>query len=384
MNLEELARLAGVSRSTVSRVINGDRWVSAAARAKVEEAIRLHDYHPNAAARGLASRRTRILGLLIPTQLSAIFADPFFAALIQGAVEACNASDHNLMLLMDPSGEPPVAQRLYRRVIQGRHLDGMVIAGGVVEDPIIGQLQADGFPFVLVGRHPQREVSFVDVDNRAAAQQAVAHLIAHGYRRIGTITGVPNMIAAIDRQAGYVCALQEAGMPLVPDLTVGGEFTRRGGYRAMQALLARPDGAPDAVFVASDTMASAALQALRDANLRAPEDVAVLGFDGLDASTVSQPVLSTMAQPIGDLGREAVRMLLELVERPDVGPMQRFLPTELLRRRSCGCESAADIPSPEEPSPPDPPPRGYPALCAGRGGTHAELGVESNGGAGGS
>ena len=337
MNLEEVARLAGVSRSTVSRVINGERWVSERSRARVEEAIRLLNFHPNSAARSLASRRTRIIGILIPAHVSDIFDEPFFAQLIQGAVEACNASDHDLMLLMDPSADPLIAQRLYRRIIQGRHLDGIVIAASVVEDPIIAQLEADHFPFVLVGRHPQRQVSFVDVDNRLAAQQVVAHLLDHGYRTIAMIAGVPNMIASIDRQVGYVDALGDAGIPFVPDLVVHGEFTRRGGYRAMQELLARPAGAPRAVFVASDTMASGALQALRDDGCRVPDDVAVFGFDGSERTTISQPILSTVVQPIAEMGGEAVRVLLDLIEAPERDPVQRFLPTQILLRNSCGC-----------------------------------------------
>lgn len=344
MNLEELARLAGVSRSTVSRVINGERWVSEAARQRVEEAIRQTNYHPNSSARGLASRRTRIIGVLIPTQLSDIFSEPFFAQLIQGAVETCNARDHDLMLLMDPSADPLIGERLYRRVIQGRHVDGIVIAASVVEDPIIGQLEADQFPFVLVGRHPERQISFVDADNRAAARLAVEHLLDHGYRTIGMIAGTPNMIASIDRQAGYVSALAEAGIEADPDLLVHGDFMRRGGYRAMQELLARPGGVPRAVFVASDTMASGALQALRDAGCRVPEDVAVMGFDGLEQTTVSLPILSTVVQPTAEMGREAARVLLDLIEAPEHAPVQRFLPTELLLRRSCGCGDAAALP----------------------------------------
>lgn len=342
MNLEELAQLAGVSRSTVSRVINGDRWVSDAARARVEEVIRQHDFHPNSSARGLASRKTRIIGLLIPNQTSTIFGDPFFAHLIQGVAEACNEADHNLMLLMNTSADPTAGNRLYRRAIQGRHLDGIIIASNLVDDPIVAQLQADAFPFVLVGRHPHREVNFVDVDNRSAARDAVAHLLDHGYRRVAVITGPANMIGAIDRYAGYVTALSEAGIMPEPDLAVHTDFTRRGGYRAMQSLLDRASGPPDAVFATSDTMASGALQALRDAGRRVPEDVAVIGFDGLDESTVSQPILSTVYQPIAELGREAVRILLNLVDQPAEEPVQRYLPTKLVLRRSCGCEAAAE------------------------------------------
>jgi LacI family transcriptional regulator len=341
MNLEEVARLAGVSRSTVSRVVNGDRRVSDDARARVQQIIDAHNYHPNAAARSLASRRTRIIGLLIPHAVGEIFRDPFFPILVQGAVEACNAADHHLTMLME-TAEHGSADRIYQRVIRGRHVDGLVIASSVVEDPIVARLQGDSFPFVLVGRHPRHEVSYVDVDNRSAAREAVAHLLGHGYQRIAMIAGPRNMIASIDRYAGYVTALQEDGRLPDPDLTVYSDFTRRGGYRAMNGLLANPSGTPDAVFVASDAMASGALQALRDAGLRVPDDIGVMGFDGLEETLISRSVLSTVVQPTIDEGREAVRILLELLDHPERAPIQRLLPTQLALRRSCGCAREAE------------------------------------------
>jgi LacI family transcriptional regulator len=148
------------------------------------------------------------------------------------------------------------------------------------------------------------------------------------------------MIAAIDRYAGYVTALQEAGRLPEPAFTAYSDFTRRGGYRAMQELLSGPNGIPDAVFVASDAMASGALQALRDAGMRIPDDVAVMGFDGLEEMLVSRSILSTVVQPTIDEGREAVRTLLELIEDPSRGPIQRYLPTRLALRHTCGCKFA--------------------------------------------
>ncbi len=334
MNLEGVARLAGVSRSTVSRVLNGDRRVSDEARARVEAVVREQGYQPNAAARSLASRRTRILGLLIPQAVGAIFGDPFFPRLIEGVAEACNGADHDLSLLLDTSGDHSAVDRLYRRVIRGRHLDGVIVAASVVDDPVVDRLQADGFPFVLVGRHPRREMSFVDIDNRQAAQAAVAHLLDHGRRRVAIVSGPANMIAAIDRYAGYVTAHQEAGLLPDPRLAAHADFTRQGGHRAMRELVA---GGPDAVFVASDTMAFGAIRALREAERRVPGDVAVMGFDGLVEDEIAQLELSTVEQPVVDLGRAAVGTLLELMAAPERAPLQRFLPTALAVRGSCGC-----------------------------------------------
>jgi DNA-binding LacI/PurR family transcriptional regulator len=263
--------------------------------------------------------------------------------LIQGVAEACNEADHNLTMLMGVDDDRLASHRVYERVIRGRHVDGVVIAASVVEDPIVTRLQEDGFPFILVGRHPRHEVSYVDVDNRGGARDGVAHLIQHGRRRIAMITGPSNMIAAIDRYVGYVTALQEAGRLPEPGFTVHSDFTRRGGYRAMQELLASPSGIPDAVFVASDAMASGALQALRDGGLRVPDDVAVMGFDGFEETLVSQPILSTVAQPAVDEGRWAVRTLLELIENPARGPIQRCLTARLQLRRSCGCHAESAL-----------------------------------------
>lgn len=340
MNLEEIARLAGVSRSTVSRVVNGDRRVSDGVRARVQEVIQTHNYHPNAAARSLASRRMRIIGLLVTKAVGDLFVDPFYPILIQGTAKACNAVDHNLTLLIDSSDDGSAVGQVYQRVLRGRHVDGVIIACHVVDDPIIDRLRADRFPFVLVGRHAGDDINYIDVDNRAAAREAVAHLLSHGYRRIAAVCGPNNLIASIDRYAGYVNAMQEAGIPPDPTLAIFSDFTRQGGYWAAKDLISRPEGPPEAIFAASDTMAAGILRALTDAGLRVPADIAVMGFDNLAESAITHPPLSTVEQPIIEYGREAVRVLLERIEDQDQAPEQIFLPTRLVLRRSCGCDMA--------------------------------------------
>jgi LacI family transcriptional regulator len=341
VTLEEIARLAGVSRSTVSRVVNGDRRVSDAARARVQDVIRDYNYHPNAAARGLASRRMRVLGLLVSKSVGGLFTDPFYPILIQGTADACNAVDHTLTMLLDTSDDGSAVEQLYQRVIRGRHVDGIVLACHAVDDPLVPRLQADCIPFVLVGRHPGADVSFVDVDSRSAAREAVVHLITHGRRRIAMLGGPPHLIATIDRHAGYVTALQEAAIPLEPSRVRFAEFTQRGGYRAMQEILSEWDEIPDAVFAASDALAFGALAAIQEAGLRIPDDIATIGFDGLAEGADSLPPLSTVTQPVAELGREAVRMLLSRIDNPAQPPAQRFLPTALTLRRSCGCAPVA-------------------------------------------
>jgi LacI family transcriptional regulator len=343
MNLEEVARLAGVSRSTVSRVVNDDPRVSVKVRAHVQEIIREHQYHPNAAARSLASSRTRIVGLLIPQPVGAIFHDHFFAILMQTLIDACNDHEHNLMLLMDNAGDEAASERLYRRVIRGRHLDGLIIAASFIHDPIVAMLERLEFPVVHIGRHPEYDVCHVDVDNRGAARQAVHHLIMHGYERIGFIGGTPNLIAANDRRKGFLDAHEEAGLAPDPSLEMVGDFSEHVAYDAMLRLIDHPKGPPEAVFCASDPMALAAMRATRDRNLRVPADIAFFGFDGFDRDRVDLPTLSTVAQPVQELGRSAIELLLRQIEHPGSMPKQRILQTELAIKQSCGCAAPAAL-----------------------------------------
>ena len=341
MNLEEIARIAGVSRSTVSRVANGDKRVSDDARARVNSIIREHGYQPHAAARSLASRRTRMIGLRIPGELAFIFGDPYFPEMAQGVVDACNQADYGLMLMMEPENDPVSAERIYQRVIRGRHIDGVILATSVIGDAFAGRVAADGVPAVMIGRHPT--LATIDIDNQAAAREAVDHLIAHGYRRIAHISGPANIAASVERLAGYEQALSEAGKLIDPTLIVPGDFTDVSGYQAMRLLLERAEGRPDAVFVGSDTMAVGALRAINEAGLSVPDDVAVMGFDGLTAHSRIYPFLSTQAQPVPALGRTAVEMLLQRIADPDGPAENRYLQTTLTPRGSCGCGSPGPI-----------------------------------------
>lgn len=339
MNLETIARLAGVSRSTVSRVVNDDPRVSDAVRARVEAIIRDHHFQPNAAARSLASRRTRILGLRIPDAAETFVGYPYFAQLTQGVSDACNEIEHDLLLMMENDNQPETVEKLYRRVIRGRHVDGVVVGSSHVADPLVERLHAERFPMIVVGHYPAiPEVSFVDVDNRAGVREAVRHLLEHGCRRIATISGQGHIRHAIDRTAGYQEALSEAGIAVDPNLIHEGVFTEAGGFRAMKAVLeaAGPDR-PDAVFVASDAMAVGARFALDEVGLRIPDDIKVIGFDGLDKYEINWPSLSTVRQPVAEQGAQAVKALQTRIERPNDPPIQTWLPTTLIRRGSCGC-----------------------------------------------
>lgn len=331
MNLEQIAKLSGVSRSTVSRVVNNDPNVNAVTREKVMQVVRRVNYVPNAAARGLAAGRTHVIGLVIPMGVSTLFTDPYFPLLIQGASSACNAHDYSVMLWL---AEPEYERRQIRQIMYSGLIDGVIIASMLTNDSLVQALIDGSLPFMLVGRHPtDSRVNYVDADNVNGARDAIRHLLRMGRTRIGLINGPMNMIAGTDRLAGYTQALRERGQLVQPELITDGGFSEAGGYLAMQQLLPRQ---PDAVFAASDAMAIGALRVLHEAGLRVPEDVALIGFDDMPFAARSDPPLTTIRQPTYRMGGLAVETLLDLIEHPDSPPHHIVLPTELVVRASCG------------------------------------------------
>lgn len=333
MNLEQIAKLVGVSRSTVSRVINNDPNVSRATYQKVMEVVNRLNYQPNAAARGLAAGRTRVLGLVIPAGVAALFTDPYFPLLIQGVSSACNAHDHSVMLWL---ADPEYERRTIRQIMHSGLIDGVIVSSMLLDDPVVQALGEGDLPFLLVGRHPtDSRVSYVDVDNQNGAREAVMHLLRLGRRRVATISGPQTTIVGIDRREGYVAALRARGMNVDRSLMVESDFSEDGGYVAMQQLLPH---SPDAVFVASDSLAVGALRAIHDDGRRVPEDIAVVGFDDMPFSVRTDPPLTTVRQPIYRTGAVAAETLIDLTTHPGSPPHRISLPTELVIRSSCGSE----------------------------------------------
>ncbi len=333
--LEEIARLASVSRSTVSRVVNDDPNVNAATRERVLAVVRELNFHPNVAARSLAAGRTRILGLVIPMGVNVLFADPYFPLFIQGVSAASNAHDHSVMLWI---GEPEYERRTIRQILYNGLIEGVIVASHLLDDPVVEALTKSDLPFVLNGRHPNADnLSYVDVDNRNSAREMVEYLFRQGYERVATITGPKKMIAGLDRLEGYLAALRGRGITYDPELIVESDFTEAGGEAAAKRLLAFK---PDAIFAASDSMAVGALRALRDANVRVPEDVAVAGFDDMPFAARTDPPLTTVRQPVQQSGYAAAETLIDLIERPDSRPHRIILPSELVIRESCGSRLA--------------------------------------------
>ena len=338
--LEQVAALAGVSRATVSRVVNGSPKVSPVVRAQVERAVAKLGYVPNRAARSLVTRRADSVALVVSEPHARFFSEPFFAGMVRGVSAVLTETGVQLLLLIAQdvpgSPDPPGRGRLERYVVGG-HVDGVLLASLHGDDPLPGTLERAGVPAVLVGRPAggvgATPASYVDADNRGGARAAVEHLIRRGRRRIATITGSLDMGVGLDRLAGYRDGLATAGLAGAGELVEPGDFTEEGGAAAMARLLARPGDPVDAVFAASDLMAAGALRALRAAGRRVPEDVAVVGFEDSAVARYAQPPLTTVRQPIEEMGRQATRLLLAQIAG-EAGGMHLILDTDLVVRSS--------------------------------------------------
>ena len=333
LTLEDIAKRAGVSRSTVSRVINNHPSISDSAKERVLEVINVTGYQPNAAARTLASQRSYIIGLVLPHSASALFADPYYPYLLKGITRACNALDFTLAFFLASSREDE--EQIFSRIPNRGLLDGVLVQSGHHGHlEIVDRLIETQIPQVVVGRpfFPET-VSFVDVDNVAGGKVAVEHLIRLGYRRIGMITGPLQSTAGIDRQNGYLQALEEHNLPFDPALVVEGDFTDPGGYQAMQRLIPQK---PEAVFAASDVMAIGAIRAMKEQDLCVPEDIALVGFDDIPLTTLTNFQLTTVHQPVVELGVRAVELLIDLIRNGTEPHRHEILMPELVVRSSCG------------------------------------------------
>lgn len=348
--LEAVAARAGVSRATVSRVVNGAEGVREPLAERVRRAVEELGYVPNQAARSLVTKRHDAVAVVIAEPETRVFADPFFGLQLRGISKELTAHDAQLVLLLTEGRDDHARVGRY---LAGGHVDGALVFSLHLEDPLPGLIQRAGVPTVFGGRPGWSDnplfpaagadraaatstAVYVDSDNRGGAREAVRHLTGLGRTRIGHITGPLDQTSAVDRLDGFRDVMAGAD----PGLIVESDFTPAGGERAMRALLDRcPD--LDAVFAANDLTASGALRVLREHGLRVPEDVAVVGFDNmLPVAEQTDPPLTTVRQDIEEMGRLMTRLLLRGLDRHAPGegavdaPRSVVLPTTLVRRAS--------------------------------------------------
>jgi len=337
LTLEAIGKLAGVSRSTVSRVLNDHPDVRPEVRMRVEAVIEKTGYLPNQAARALVSNRTGLIGLVVPTEVNELFGDPYYSELVHGIQEGCTETG-SVFSIFPFYGRRGQVILLPTLTAQG-FLDGVIATAGPHSDQLIATLRDRGKNVVAVG-HPAdlRDLRRVDVDSRAGSAAATAHLCGLGRRRVGLVAPTSKYLFGVDRLDGYRDAIVAAGREPDDRLVRLDEPNAEGGYRATLAIL--PEH-PDALYVATDPMAEGALRALRENGLSVPHDVAVVGFDGLPNGRPTDPPLTTVVQPVVEVGRTAVHLLGGGYEGPDVV----ILPTELRIGDSCGAGATTSHPS---------------------------------------
>jgi DNA-binding LacI/PurR family transcriptional regulator len=322
--LDQVAARAGVGRGTVSRVVNGSAQVSPEARRAVETAIAELNYEPNRAARALVTQRTDSIALVVFESGERFFAEPFFGRIVPSISSVLVDRDLQMVLMIAQS---PLERQRLEGYLTRQHVDGALLLSLHGDDPLPATLERRGVPIVRVGR-PTSAAShcFVDADNRGGAREAVSYLHRQGRRRIATITGPLDMAAGIARLDGY---RDVAGAGVVEV----GDFSEESGAAAMHRLLAsHPE--VDAIFAASDMMAAGALRVMRERGLRAPRDIAVVGFDDSVIARHTDPPLTTVHQPLEQMAREMVRLLLTKIDGDHPGDCAVVLGTRLVVRDS--------------------------------------------------
>ena len=325
--LLDVARLAGVSPMTVSRVVNGSGAVSPRTRARVQRALAETGYMPNTLARSLRARRTDTIALLLPDMTN-----PFFTTLAHGVETA--AREAGISLLLANSDERAEEERRLVSILLQRQVDGILVVPAGSGAETIRACRDQHVRVVVVDRRPETpDVDVVRADAEGGAFELGRLLVGLGHREMAVLTGPASVLTAVDRVAGFRRALEEAGAP--PPHVVNGAFSIESGRAmALRAMERRPP--PSAIFAANNFIAIGVQHALHEIGVRVPEDVALVGFDDLPQAMVTFPFLTVAAQPAFEIGRQAVAMLLDGVANPDRPAREVILPTEIVVRRSSG------------------------------------------------
>jgi LacI family transcriptional regulator len=326
----DVAALAGVSRTTVSFVLNGrDVAIPPATRERVLDAARQLGYHPHASARQLAGGQSHAVGLVLRQTREQVAGDALLTETLRGLTAAARSRGFSVLVEAFLPGDDG-----YAELARTRRADGLVVSGPRSDDRHLAELAREGFPLVLQGALPGLDVPSVDIDNLSGARLAVEHLLGLGHRRIGCVTNAPlAYTAARERLEGYRTAMRAAGIEPETTWIAEAAFDAPSGRRAMRTLLDRAD--LEAVFVASDVVAFGAIDALRAAGKRIPLDISIVGFDDIPLAAFLEPPLTTVRLPAYELGHAAGMALLDRINRARV-PSRTVLPTELVVRASTG------------------------------------------------
>ena len=328
VTIKDVAAEAGVSEATVSRVINKSARVSQNTKEKVNQAINKLDYSPNANARHLRRNETKLIGLVIPD-----IWNPFFGAIVKGVEDLARGNDYNVVLFN--TAGILARERKCINILKDRRVDGMIYMGKTYGQQRVDLLANCDFPIVVISRE-ESEIEFptVNINNYQAAYDMTSHLIAQGYQKIAFIGGPKeDTTAGLKREEGYKQALTDSEIEVNSDLMVKGEFTLKSGYQGIKTILDRQQTL-DAVFAANDEMAVGAMRRIKEEDYMIPEDIAVAGFDNISLVDYVQPSLTTVVQPVYELGKKGIATLLSLIRGEELDTNDIVLDYEIVKRES--------------------------------------------------
>ena len=334
VTIKEVAKLAKVAPSTVSRVISNNPRISEATKRKVKKVMEELGYHPNLNARSLSSKTTQTIGLVMPSSGDVVFQNPFFSTVLQGISEGAHEKKYALQMTTGRSEQETFEAVI--EMVQGKRVDGMILLHSKVEDQVIMYLRKMGFPFVVIGKpakYPE-EIAHVDNDNVGAMKEATDYLIKLGHQQIAFIGGSTELMVTIDRLNGYKQALKEANLPINEEYIKHEEFLREGGQEAVNELMALPQP-PTALLVVDDFMALGVLNKLDELGIKVPNDISVVSFNNILLSEMSKPPLTSMDINILKLGIEASRSLIQKIENSSEPAKRIIVSHKLVQRASC-------------------------------------------------
>lgn len=327
-NIRDVAKAAGVSVATVSKVLNGYTTVNQQTKERVLQVVKETRFTPNSAARSLVGRRSMTIGMFLTTGL----AHPFFAHILSGMEETLKRMGYDLIYLTQLHWNKEYS---FVRHCQSRNVEGVIVFGFQQGDMDFSELIDSDIPSLFIDLDMKGDrTGFISSDNAAGIREAMKYLIGLKHRRIAFLAGIPNAYVSRPRLQAYLEGLAEAGIPHREEYIVGSDFDKEGGYQSMKQLLALPER-PTAVICSSDTSAVGAIKAIREAGLSVPEDISIVGFDDIDLASHVHPALTTVRQNTNAIGRQAIELLDALITEKLDEPPVAIVPVELVIRDSC-------------------------------------------------
>lgn len=315
VTIKDVAKKAGVSPSTVSRVLSNHPRISAETSRRVREIMEELGYHPNIMAKSLVSRTTNSICIMLPKSAEELFSNFFFMELIRGIVTQANRQGFDVLLSSGANEKDEVEG--VARLLNGHRVDGVILLYSRTDDPVVDFLYQNNHKFVLIGRSEQyADILSVDTDNVQASYDATKHLISLGHQRIGFVSGPPELVVSKDRLQGYLQALSDAGLESKPEWIVEGEFLQESGYRAISFFMNLPDR-PTAIVLVDDVISFGVLRGLHELNYKVPDDLCLVSFNNIPLAEMSTPPLSSVDIGIYNMGYTASQMLIQAIQHKD-------------------------------------------------------------------